>query len=408
MRYQWTLMEGSGLAAALDVPPGLTPGTPFRTMSEGECVSPFSGERFDVDRPISREDLEEMARVFGATREQTPVIIDWGHESAGSLFGGSTPESSGALGQIVAMQVVEDERGAGLVVTPAYTERGLRVVEEHEGALWSSPEFTLRPMYDRTELGREVGSAQILAIALTSRPAQAATTLDPVIRSMAAMSQERACSEKKERAMPETLEEALELIKALTEENEALKAAAEALKADGEAEERAAEDEDKAESEPTTPSEPEGGASEPEKEEEMKRALRGQVASQERIIRSLQAEVSQMKAEKAAAEEKAEVDGRIQRGLIAPGEADAARMAWRLRSKAPAMWALFSSRETPVVPLEEIGHGAHGPDAKGLTEEDLLDHKIQTEMRAMRDRGEEPDYVQVLRTITSPQEERHG
>ena len=54
---------------------------------------------------------------------------------------------------------------------PAYNERGLEVVKNAGGVLWSSPEFIAGDVYTR-DGGEPIGTAQLLAITLTPRPAQ--------------------------------------------------------------------------------------------------------------------------------------------------------------------------------------------------------------------------------------------
>jgi hypothetical protein len=375
------------IATVQAVPDGLTPGTPFTTLVAGECVSPFTGKRADIDRPIDRADLDEIVRVFYAQAEISPVVIDWGHESVGSPFAASTPESGGALGRITDVEVVEDERGASLLVTPAYTAKGLRVVEEHQGALWSSPEFIIGPVFHRTEVDTEIGKAQLLAVALTSRPMQAPGTIDPVQRSQR-MADESTVAE---REAPATLEEALELIASLKEEIADLKASEEMP------EERAQDDPEKDEPKPTTPEgESKGGADDEDKEaQDAKRAFESSpyARAQEARLRVLEARAE-------LAEEKHEVDGRIQRGLITPAERERAVICFKLRAQQPLLWSMYSERTVAEIPLGEIGHGGHDPNA-ALGESEKID-KIVNARLAKRGLGQE-HYTAVFQELMKEQ-----
>ena len=121
-------------APSYEVPEGLVIGRPFKTLALGQVSSRMSGEA--IGAPVSQELLEEMVRVYRERREADPVIIDWQH--ATSPYNGGTPappESGNALGLIVDLDLRED----GLYAIPAYNERGLKVVQEAGGILWSSP-----------------------------------------------------------------------------------------------------------------------------------------------------------------------------------------------------------------------------------------------------------------------------
>lgn len=363
MRSQWIAVDRNESPSLATAPDGLTLGTPFRTLAEGECVSPFTGKRADIERPISRADLDEICRVFDAQASISPVVIDWGHESVGSPFAASTPESGGALGRIVAVEVVEDERGAGLLVTPAYTQRGLKVVEDHQGALWSSPEFLIGPVYHRTEVDTVIGQAQLLAVALTSRPMQAPGSIDPVKRSQRMVDEKNPAVE---REVPATLEDALELIESLRKEIADLKVPAE------EPEERAM-DEGEEGPKPTTPEgEASGGADDKDEEaQDAKRAFESSPA-----YRALEARLRVQEARAELAELTHEVDGRIARGLITPAERERAVVCFKLRAEHPLLWSLYSERTEAVLPLGEVGHGGGNP-AADMDESEKIDRSVR-------------------------------
>lgn len=166
--------------SAYTVAPGLTLGRPFRTLSAGHVSSRYDGE--PLAQYISEHLLAEMVSVFQARRDADPVPLDWNHESLPGFWGpGGDPQTSGALGAVVDLMVFDDgERGPGLYVVPAYSERGLAVLEDQKGLLYSSPEFVIGAVYAREARGQKLGDAQLLAVALTPRPAQSATVIDTV------------------------------------------------------------------------------------------------------------------------------------------------------------------------------------------------------------------------------------
>jgi len=146
----------------------LAEGRSFVTLRCGPINSRRTGK---LIVEVTPEHLAEMARVFNARAESDPVVIDWQHASNEQV----APEVSGALGRIIAAEVVGDT----LVVTPEYTERGRRIVEEAGGVLWSSPELHIGDVFDRAG-GERIGGAQLLAVTLTPRPQQTASTIDAV------------------------------------------------------------------------------------------------------------------------------------------------------------------------------------------------------------------------------------
>jgi len=149
-------------------------GRPFVTLRAGTVASRMSGETI---AEVTPELLAEMVRVFQARRESDPVIIDWNHQSSPNV-GASTPETGGALGEIVDLRLSED--GTCLIAIPAYNDRGRRTVAEAQGSLWSSPEFVTGEVYAR-ESGAPTGGAQLLAVTLTPRPQQSASSVDRVL-----------------------------------------------------------------------------------------------------------------------------------------------------------------------------------------------------------------------------------
>ena len=152
---------------------GLYKGRAFKTLALGPVSSRSTGEEIAT---VSTELLEEFVKVFKARQHSDPVIIDWNHNSSPFTEGDKSPEASGALGKIIDLQVKDD----GLYVLPAYTEKGKKIVEEHQGLLYSSPEFITGEVFSRDggDLISKLG--QLLAITLTPRPQQQADKIDSV------------------------------------------------------------------------------------------------------------------------------------------------------------------------------------------------------------------------------------
>jgi len=347
-----------------DVPDGLTIGRPFKTLALGQVSSRMSGEA--IGAPISQELLEEMVRVYRERREADPVIIDWQH--ATSPFQGGAPappESGNALGLIVDLELRED----GLYAIPAYNERGLKVVQEAGGVLWSSPEYLHGEIFTR-DGGEKVGDAQLLAVTLTPRPAQSHSKIDRVTLSEKeqmmdfenmSVDELRAALVAKD-AMVKELEQKM---KDMTEEAEA------SLVGDLEAEEMAEE-----------PSKDEEMTEQPEDEKAKKMTEPSTSTLSEKAEPNLLAEVMQLRqqntklserlevieAEKRDVERREAVSSLLREGKVSPAEEAAAQRAWDVRDSMPEFWTMFSERPaSSAVPLTEIGHGASGEELNKAT-----------------------------------------
>src|SRR5210317_321468 len=348
-----------------DVPEGLTIGKPFKTLALGQVSSRMSGEA--IGAPISKELLEEMVRVYRERRDADPVIIDWQH--ATSPFQGGTPappESGNALGMIVELELRQD----GLYAIPAYNERGLKVVQDAGGVLWSSPEYLHGEIFTR-DGGEKVGDAQLLAVTLTPRPAQSHDKISRVtlteketimdFENMSVDELKAALAAKD--AMVKELEQKM---KDLTEEAEASLAGeyeseemAEKPSEDDRSEEMAEHSEEekaKKMSEPATLSE----KAEPNLLAEVM-ALRAQNTK-------LSERLEVIEAEKRDVERREAVSALLREGKVSPAEEGAAQRAWDVRDTMPEFWTMFSERPaSSAVPLNEIGHGASGEELNKAT-----------------------------------------
>ena len=352
-------------APSYEVPDGLVIGRPFKTLALGQVSSRMSGEA--IGAPVSQELLEEMVRVYRERREADPVIIDWQH--ATSPYNGGTPappESGNALGLIVDLDLRED----GLYAIPAYNERGLKVVQEAGGILWSSPEYLHGEIFTR-DGGDKVGDAQLLAITLTPRPAQSHSKIDRVTLS----EQEQLMDF--ENMSSDELKSALAakdaMVKELEQKIKDMKEEAEASLA-GEPEEMAEDSKD------------EKMAEEPKKEEmgegydkERKMAEAAKLSEAEpnllaevMALRAQNTKLSErlevIEAEKRDVERREAVSSLLREGKVSPAEESAAQRAWDVRETMPEFWKMFSERAaSSAVPLAEIGHGASGEELNKAT-----------------------------------------
>lgn len=306
-------------------PDGLTAGRAFRTLSAGDVYS-RSGRLLGT---LTAEHLHEMARLINERATRDPVILDWNHGSS-PMVGLETQDKSSALGIVLSADVLDDGRGPGLYVTPAYNAAGLRALEANAGTLWSSPEFVLGDVHDRVT-GDRIAGAAVLAVALTNRPAQAADRIDAVRLSEtdqpkpAGAGKEASVSNAEPAALMDgeemegpTLEEALARIAELEAELAAAQAGASA----------ASETVQVAASEAAT--------------------LRGQVVTLSERVERLD-----------RAAKLASVDARLMRDGIAPAQRDNARklLLSGIGGAEDLYASLFGEGSGHRVPLGEIGHG---------------------------------------------------
>lgn len=354
-----------------DIPEGLTVGKPFKTLALGQVSSRMNGE--NIGKEIDKDLLTEMIRVYKERREADPVIIDWQH--ATSPFQGGTPappESGSALGLIVDLDLRED----GLYATPAYNERGLSVVKQAGGILWSSPEFLNGEVYSRSG-GDLVGQAQLLAITLTPRPAQSHDTIGRVT-----LNERIALMDNINELSVEELRQLLvakdEMVKELEQKMKDLISESESSMMEKEdKEEKMAEDEEKETKMAHTPDHEE--KKEDEKETKMSETLnQSTLLSEVQALRENNNKLAQrletIEAEKLAVEKREAVNTLLNEGKIQPSEVEVAGKAYELRNLQGEFWAMFSERPSnSAVPLVEVGHGASGQEISKAT----LDQEVR-------------------------------
>jgi hypothetical protein len=369
--------------ATYDVPDGLTLGKAFKTLALGQVSSRMSGEAIGAE--INRELLEEMVRVYQDRRDADPVIIDWQH--ATSPFGGGTPappESGSALGLIVDLELRED----GLYAVPAYNERGLKVVKDAGGVLWSSPEYLQGEIFTR-DGGEKVGDAQLLAITLTPRPAQSHHKIDRVTLSEKELIMDDMSVDDLKSALAAKdamVKELEQKIKDMMEDSEASMAGemsaeemAEEPKKDEEPESEKmgykSEDElkkNKLSEDPSEePTDEPKEVSPPAVQAMSEATLLSEINKLRAVNNQLSERLGKIEAEKLAVERREAVSALLREGKVAPAEQPAVEAAWDQRTSQPVFWSMFSERPAGfAVPLNEVGHGASGEE---LTKAKLVD-----------------------------------
>jgi hypothetical protein len=339
---------------AYNIPENLTIGRPFKTLGLGQVSSRMSGE--NVGKEIDLSMLAEMVRVFKERKDQDPVVIDWQHATS-PYQGGSPapPESGNALGLIIDLELKED----GLYAIPAYNERGLKVVQDAGGVLWSSPEFLAGEVYDRLG-GAKVGDAQLLAVTLTPRPAQSHDQIDRVIlNERLEMNNIESMSADELRAMlmakDEMVKELEDQIKKMKQDSEA------SLKKEDDDKEKMAESDD--DKEKMTESDDDKEKMTEKKDYKMSEQLSPTLLSEINTLREnnakMSARIEAIEAEKAEIEKREAVGALLRDGRISPAEETVAGKAYQLRELQPEFWQMFNERSTgSTVPLAEVGHGA--------------------------------------------------
>lgn len=321
-------------------------GKPFKTLALGKVYSRTLSEDGKnkakaISKEINLDLLKEIYLVYNRTKEQTPVIIDFNHNTTSET---ALPLSSLALGEIIDMEVKED----GLYVTPAYTKLGYEIVKTSEGQLWSSPEFLIGKVYDRGN-GEEVGKAQMLAVTLTPRPAQNHNIIDRVtlseiklmeytIEQLQAMPQEELAKLCMEKHM---------LVKSLEAEKEGMKNELDMLKS--EMDELAGEEK--------SLSEDSAEMMEGAKDYKMSEAQANLLSEIKAQNVQLSERIKKLESEKHTAERKLAVDNLLNSGKIAPSEMNVAEKAYDLKVNGDAtFFNMFSERKAnSIVNLSTVG-----------------------------------------------------
>ena len=254
-------------------------------------------------------------------------------------------------------------RADGLYATPAYNERGLKVVQDAGGVLWSSPEYVTGNIFSR-DGGKKVGDAQLLAITLTPRPAQSNASIDRVTL------KETLPMDNIAEMSPEELKAALvakdAMVKELEQKIADMQTAAEAsLKAEMPEEKMAEGEMPQAE----MPEEEEKPAvivvdGEKPKAKMMSEAtLLSEINTLRAANKQLSEKLAAIDAEKRAIERREAVTALLREGKVSPAEQAAVEAAFDAKATQPIFWKMFSERPAnSAVPLNEVGHGASGQE----------------------------------------------
>ena len=293
---------------------------------------------------IDHELLNEMVRVFNLRKESDPVIIDWQHATSPFQEGVQGPDAGNALGIIVDLELKED----GLYAIPAYNERGLKVVNEAGGILWSSPEYLHGEIFTR-DGGDKVGDAQLLAITLTPRPAQQSDKIDRVILkenlSMYSKEQLNAMDhddlvdfanreQDLNRQKDEMIKQLEKQVKSMNEDNEAKIAQDnEELGEKSDKEEKLGEHSDKEEKKNEHYEKKEHDEEEKDKKMNEHKKMSESLASPALLseIQMLREQVQQLRQEKIEVEKTTAVNQLLSEGKISPNEEAVAREAYDMK-----------------------------------------------------------------------------
>jgi hypothetical protein len=354
---------------AYEVPEGLTIGKPFKTLSLGQVSSRMSGDA--IGKEIDQNLISELVRVFKERREHDPVIIDWQH--ATSPFQGGTPappESGSALGMIIDLEMRDD----GLYAIPAYNERGMEVVKNAGGVLWSSPEYIHGEIFSR-DGGDKVGDAQLLAITLTPRPAQSHNKIDRITLAEESMMDDQINELKAALEAKDAMVKELEAkIKEMMDDKDSSLTEDEKM-AEHDDKEKMAEHDDAEKKKEHYDEDKKEEMMEDEEEKKQKLSetftqdvsLLNEVVALRESVKKLEAENNKIKCDEA-------VSSLLREGKISPAEQDVASKAWNIKDLQPEFWQMFSERQSnSSVPLDEVGHGASGQEISKKT----LDQKVR-------------------------------
>tara|TARA_Y100001973_G_scaffold106741_1_gene187041 strand:- start:16232 stop:17488 length:1257 start_codon:yes stop_codon:yes gene_type:complete len=338
--------------ALYDVPEGLTIGKPFKTLGLGAVSSRLTGD--ELGKEVDVELLSELLRVYQARRNQDPVIIDWNHATSPYQDGPpAPPESGNALGLIVDLELRDD----GLYAVPAYNERGLDVVNNAGGVLWSSPEFLTGDVFDRGG-GERIGTAQLLAVTLTPRPAQSHDRIDRItLNERFNKMDDLSVDELKAQLAAKD-----EMVKELEAKIAEMKADAEsAINKATESKDDDDKDNDKKLAEGADDKDDDNDDDKKKLGENYKRLNESFSPALLSEVQSLRDSVATLTAERDAMQRDQAVNALLSEGRISPAEVEVAGIAYTLKKIQPQIWAHFSEQPAKV-PLGVIGHGASGQE----------------------------------------------
>jgi phage I-like protein len=335
---------------------GLRIGRKIRALSIGQVANRLTGK--PVSKEITLDVLNEIVRVFKETRNQSPVIIDWNHNS--SPYGDNEPtppEVSGAYGEIIDIEIKDN----ALYVTPAYNKRGVQLVENSGGVLFPSPEFIQGEVFSRST-GKKVGDAQLLAVTLTSRPAQSQDIIDRIQLSeryqMNDLDKNETMEETEEKSVEQRLQEVIE-------ENKGLKNLVEELN------EKLKEKDKEIEEMKEHDSKEEMNEHYDDKDKVKLSEASSQVTSLTAQVTALQEKHDKLAQELHVERRDKAIGELLTSGKITPAERPAAEESYDNRLTMPLMWEMLNERiANSAVNLSTVGHGA---DLREVKEKSVID-----------------------------------
>lgn len=370
--------QSIALNESIEEDQGLYKGRAFKTLALGPVSSRSTGETI---AEVSQELLEEFVKVFQDRKDFDPVIIDWNHNSSPFTDGDKSPEASGALGKIIDLEV----KDGGLYAVPAYTEKGKKIVEEHQGLLYSSPEFITGEVFSRDggDLISKLG--QLLAITLTPRPQQQANKIDTIKLSESKGSISMEKEDLKKMEMDDLIDLILqkdEMVKRLEADVAKIKEEHAQIinKSEGsELMENKGDDKQMAEHDKDSKDDKKMAEHDDKKkdlDEKKGYSMSEQITLAE--FNALKEQVIKLKEEKMAIERDQAVNTLLSEGRITPADLEYAHHAYDCSVNGdPKHWARLSSL-APVVQFTEAGHGK---SQEALTAESLHE-KITAKAKA--------------------------
>jgi len=361
-----------------EVPEGLTIGKPFKTLSLGQVSSRMNGDQ--IGKEIDEDLLKEIVRVFKERKEADPVIIDWQHATSPFQNGQvAPPESGNALGLIVDLEL----RESGLYAIPAYNERGLQVVKDAGGVLWSSPEYLHGEIFTR-DGGEKIGDAQLLAVTLTPRPAQQSNKIDRITLKENVQMDKTDLTSMSQEDLIEALMAKDGMVKSLEAKIKEMAKENESKIIRDQEDSQLAEDDDKKEMKEHYDEDKEKLAEHDdekkmkEHDEDEKKKMKEHYKMSEVSTVQLLSEIQSLREEsvkykeriaalendKLSIERREAIANLLREGKITPAEQPAAEEAFNQhKNGASIFWNMFSERgSNTAVPMEQIGHGASGQE----------------------------------------------
>jgi hypothetical protein len=204
----------------------------------------------------------------------------------------------------------------------------------------------LGPVYARNG-GEKIGNAQLLAVTLTPRPAQAQNKIDRILLKEGVIMDQTELQGKSQEELISMLLDKDALVKQL-------EAKLEAMKTEYEAEESM--DELVIEAKEDVQAMGDKEKSEPKAMNEASAKLMNEMSAK---IAMLNEQVGKLTAEKHQAERKIAIDALLNTGRITPSEVQVCEQAFDLKKTTPAFWNHFNERKAnQAINLNEVGHSA--------------------------------------------------